>query len=149
MSGRGRGKKTTTKTLENDIKEEKPTKKISKKKQFPVVAVVGPEGIEGNLLPESRRPLIVHLPLQSKDIQYNDMPITYDPHPPSDAEPYDINADNPFYEDVEQYESQNDNTITNISHTYDKVQTNVLENTVESTNIVTEQDIDYYNIKCG
>ena len=53
MSGRGRGKRGVAKpieTVENDtpVKEEK-IKKISKKKQFPVVAVVGPNGIEGNL----------------------------------------------------------------------------------------------------
>lgn len=118
MSGRGRGKRiatvTTTKTItpviENKIvlekEKEKGVKKISKKKQFPVIAIVGPDGIEGNLLPEQRRPLIVHLRIQSKDIPMNDMPITYDPLPPNDAQPYDINADDPFYEGVEQFDNQ-------------------------------------------
>lgn len=148
MSGRGRGKKTV-KPVENEIivKEEKPAKKISKKKQFPVVAIVGPDGIEGNLLPESRRPLIVHLPIQSKDVQMNDMPIMYDPFPPSDAQPYDMNADNPFYEGVEHYESQTENTIISPPHITENVQTTISDTTVESVPIIAEQDIDYYNIK--
>jgi hypothetical protein len=58
------------------------------KKKFPVVAVVTPDGIEGTLLP-TRRPLIVHLPLQSRDVPLNDMPILYDPAPPAEAQPYD------------------------------------------------------------
>jgi len=124
MSGRGRGKRITnattvtavtavtdanvivTETTENKTTVEKGTKKPSKKKQFPVIAIVGPDGIEGNLLPEQRRPLIVHLRIQSKDVPMNDMPIAYDPAPPNDAQPYDINADDPFYEGVEQFDNQ-------------------------------------------
>ena len=115
MSGRGRGRgkasKTTEKTVElnetvNEIVEpvlkekekEIPVKRASKKKQFPVVAVITPDGIEGNLLQGTRRPLIVHLPIQSKNVQMNDMPIAYDPFPPTEAVPYDSNADNPFCE---------------------------------------------------
>jgi hypothetical protein len=49
-----------------------------------------------------RRPLIVHLPIQSKNVIMNDMPISYDPFPPGDAEPYDSHADNPFSENVEE-----------------------------------------------
>jgi MYM-type Zinc finger with FCS sequence motif len=99
MSGRGRGKRAAIKP-ENEVIEEKP-KKTSKKKQFPIVAVITPDGIEGNLLPEAKRPLIVHLPIQSRDIHMNDMPIMYDPHPPTEAQPYDSQADNPFCDEVE------------------------------------------------
>lgn len=114
MSGRGRGKRTTKQTVAEQTAttesaagvatvpvEEKPAKKTARKKQFPVVAVITPEGIEGNLLPEIKRPLIVHLPIQGKDVMENDLLMKYDPNPPSDAQPYDINADNPFYEGVE------------------------------------------------
>ena len=100
MSGRGRGKRVT-KVVEpqNEVVQEPavPAKKVSKKKQFPIVAVITPDGIEGNLLGRTRQPLIVHLPIQSKDVPMNDMPITYDPtlH---EAQPYDSNADNPFCE---------------------------------------------------
>jgi hypothetical protein len=73
-------------------------KRTTKKKQFPVVAVITPEGIEGNLLATSRRPLVVHFPIQSKDVPMNDMPITYDPAPPTEAQPYDCLAENPFHE---------------------------------------------------
>jgi len=106
MTGRGRGKRATKQTSEQDapvpVAEEKPAKKSARKKQFPVVAVVTPEGIEGNLLPEVKRPLIVHLPIQSKDVLENDLFMKYDPNPPSDAQPYDEHADNPFYDEVEQ-----------------------------------------------
>ena len=52
MSGRGRGKRASVKT-ENPSEETPETavvKKTSKKKQFPVVAIITPEGIEGSLL---------------------------------------------------------------------------------------------------
>ena len=113
MSGRGRGKRVT-KVVEpqNEVVQEPAAivKKTSKKKQFPIVAVITPDGIEGNLLGRTRQPLIVHLPIQSKDVPMNDMPITYDPtlH---EAQPYDSNADNPFCEEVEQV--QTDMTQTN------------------------------------
>ena len=112
MSGRGRGKRAA---LKNQIitvdaataataSEPVVPKKSGRKKQFPVVAVITPEGIEGTLLPETRRPLIVHLPIKSKDIYETDNPIKYDPNPPCDAQPYDMHADNPFYDDVEYIE---------------------------------------------
>ncbi len=149
MSGRGRGKRGAAKATatidENEVKDEKP-KKISKKKQFPIVAVVGPDGIEGNLLPEVKRPLIVHLPLQSKDVHMNDMPITYDPHPPTEAIPYDSNADNPFYEGVEQVE----NTIqggTNEVETPTLKQETRTEAGAAVANTTQESEIDYYNLK--
>ncbi len=148
MSGRGRGKRATKDTVQDDskneiIKEEKPAKKISKKKQFPVVAVVGPDGIEGNLLPEIKRPLIVHLPIQSVDVSNNDMVITYDPAPPADAQPYDMNADNPFYEGVEQFESPLQNSIITPVQASEPVQPKY-ESTSENNS---EQPIDYYNLK--
>jgi hypothetical protein len=150
MSGRGRGKRGAAKvaeTTDNEptIKEEKP-KKTSKKKQFPIVAVVGPDGIEGNLLPEVKRPLIVHLPIQSKDVHMNDMPITYDPHPPSDALPYDINADNPFYENEEQLE-QPPNVVIELQETAtQKPESKPAEPIIATTN---EADVDYYNLKAN
>ena len=150
MSGRGRGKRGAAKSAETTdnepvVKEEKP-KKTSKKKQFPIVAVVGPDGIEGNLLPEVKRPLIVHLPIQSKDVHMNDMPITYDPHPPSDALPYDINADNPFYENEEQLE-QPQNLVIEVQETRPQ---NVEQKVVEPiTTTTSEADVDYYNLKAN
>ena len=148
MSGRGRGKRGAAKaveTPETSVKEEKP-KKTTKKKTFPVVAVVGPEGSEGNLLPEARRPLIVHLPIQSKDVHMNDMPIMYDPLPPSDAQPYDINADNPFYEGVESFELRNESNIIITPHT-EIAQPSKPVTVVEHVPVVQEQEVDYYNVK--
>ena len=148
MSGRGRGKRGTAKETDNEtnVKEEKP-KKTTKKKQFPVVAICGPDGIEGNLLPEQKRPLIVHLPIQSKDVMMNDMPIMYNPLPPTDAQPYDINADNPFYEGVEQFEIQNDSNLIIIPSDSKPIQSPKNDLKQEQPPITVEQEIDYYNLK--
>jgi hypothetical protein len=145
MSGRGRGKRVTkVPDAETDIKEEKP-KKVSRKKQFPVVAVITPDGIEGNLLPEVRRPLIVHLPIQSKDVHMNDMPITYDPLPPGDAMPYDSNADNPFYEGVENVEYSTEQKIQPIvENIINKPEIKEQPNTADTKD---ESEINYYNLK--
>jgi hypothetical protein len=132
MSGRGRGKRVAT---EHQV--DVPAKKTSKKKQFPVVAVVTPDGIEGSLLSGIRRPLIVHLPIQSRDVPMTDMPIVYDPHPPTEAQPYDLNADNPFCEEVEQLT----NTIVMPS----------VDTSSEATDskpvAPKEPEIDYYTLK--
>jgi hypothetical protein len=154
MSGRGRGKRGAAKTAaadavadavaETPVKEEKP-KKTTKKKQFPCIATVGPDGIEGNLLPETKRPLIVHLPIQSKDVISTDMPLIYDPLPPSDALPYDSNADNPFYEGVEQVETTFQNEIVdNIAIAESKQE----QRTEVATTITSQEpEVDYYNLK--
>jgi|UniRef100_A0A6C0DCB3 hypothetical protein len=132
MSGRGRGKRSTT--TEHPV--DAPAKKTSKKKQFPVVAVVTPDGIEGSLLSGVRRPLIVHLPIQSRDVPMTDMPIVYDPHPPTEAQPYDLNADNPFCEEVEQLT----NTVVCPS--------NDVSESVDSKPVAPkEPEIDYYTLK--
>jgi hypothetical protein len=73
----------------------------SKKKQFSVVAVVTSTTIEGSLQPDTRKPLIAHLPIQSRDIMLHDAPIQYNPVPPTNVEPYDAFVDDPFSEVVE------------------------------------------------
>ena len=99
MSGRGRGRgRGRGKTI---AESDDPTKRPSKKKQFSVVAVVTPNGIEGNLQPESRKPLIAHLPIQSRDIMLHDAVVQYNPNPPTTVEPYDATMDNPFLEGAE------------------------------------------------
>jgi hypothetical protein len=139
MSGRGRGKRAAVKNvIDPAVAEEKPVKKISKKKQFPIVAVITPDGIEGNLLSATRRPLIVHLPIQSRDIPMNDMPIMYDPLPPTDAQPYDSNADNPFAEEVEHIQEM----IMDVPVRSEPI----VEPTVEPM-VKSEAEIDYYALK--
>ena len=68
------------------------------KKQPKIVAVVTPNGIEGSFLPEPRKPLIARLQISSADIQFNDAPLTYDPNPPGQIEPYDAAQDSIFNE---------------------------------------------------
>ena len=80
--------------------------KTSKKKQFSVVAVVTPTTIEGSLQPESRKPLIAHLPIHSKDVFLTDSIIQYNPNPPSNVEPYDAAVCDPFMEGAELLETQ-------------------------------------------
>ncbi len=57
-------------------------KRTSRKKSFPVVAVVTSNGIQGTLMPEKRKALIAHLPFSSTEVQFHDGPISYDPRPP-------------------------------------------------------------------
>jgi len=107
MSGRGRGRRakvaTTIVPVEgNEIVEPViEVKKRGAKKKFSVVAVVTPNSIEGNLQPEVRKPLIAHLPIQSKDVIFHDTVIQYNPVPPTNVEPYDAATDDPFSESVE------------------------------------------------
>lgn len=141
MSGRGRGKRVT-KVVEEKKEEEKEEpvvviKKTSKKKQFPVVAVITPDGIEGSLLSGTRRPLIVHLPIQSRDVISNDMPITYNPCPPTEAQPYDSHADNPFCDEVEVLEHQD-----TVQFSEPVMDTKVVQQPTAATT-----EIDYYTLK--
>ncbi len=73
-------------------KTTKPSQRAKKeKKPIQVVAVVTPDGIEGTFAPEPRKPLIVHLPFQSGDVEFNTpSEIYYDPNPPKQPEPYDM-----------------------------------------------------------
>jgi hypothetical protein len=64
-------------------------RKTKAKKDVKIVAVVTPDGIQGNFQTEPRRPLIAHLKIRTNDVQFHDTPIQYDPHPPVQPEPYD------------------------------------------------------------
>jgi hypothetical protein len=78
------------------VVETKPAKKKTKK-QVQVVALVTPEGIEGNFQPvEQRRSLIAHLNIRSNEISFNELGLQYDPNPPTQPEPYDEEGDNVF-----------------------------------------------------
>lgn len=69
-----------------DVKKRNP-----KAKQAPIVAIVSADGgIQGSFTPEPRRPLIVHLPFRTNEIQFQDGPLTYDPRPPGVPEPYEV-----------------------------------------------------------
>jgi hypothetical protein len=67
--------------------ESKPNKK--EKKPIQVVAIITPDGIEGSFTPEPRRPLIVHFPFNSTEVEFNDKGFQYDPSPPPPVQPYD------------------------------------------------------------
>jgi len=74
-------------------KEELPpieVKKRAKKEKKPiqVVAIVTSDGIEGSFTPEPRRPLIVHFPFNSTEVEFNEA-LQYDPKPPPQVQPYD------------------------------------------------------------
>jgi hypothetical protein len=108
MSTRGRSRKIqntiiqdTTTNMNTDSVIAAPVKgagRGARKKQFPVVAVITSDGIEGNLQPETRRPLIAHLPIHSRDVLFHNEPMKYDPRPPSEVEPFGSFSDNPFSE---------------------------------------------------
>lgn len=63
------------------------------KKPIQVVAFVSPDGIEGSFTPEPRKPLIVHLPFSSSEVEFETKgEIRYDPNPPPQPEPYSDNG---------------------------------------------------------
>ena len=116
---KSRSKKAAATTVTNgevpiDTSVEVPIK-TSRKKQFQVVAHVTPDGIEGSLQPEIRKPLIAHLPIQSKNVSFFDNIIHYDPNPPGTIEPYNSSADTFFSSDVAAYASETSiATVTSI-----------------------------------
>ena len=67
----------------------KPVRKRESKKKFPVVAIVTPDGIDGDFMIEPRRPLIAHLPIHSSEVLFHDAPLQYDPTPPGEPDPFD------------------------------------------------------------
>jgi hypothetical protein len=71
-------------------------KQRKSKKAIQVVAVVTPNGIEGNFNVEPRKPLIAHLDIHSTEVIFPDQQLRYDPEPPNEPEPYDQNAYNIF-----------------------------------------------------
>jgi hypothetical protein len=73
------------------IVEKKRSKKAPK-----IVATVTPEGITGNFQGEVRRPLIAHLQVNSSTVNFTNFPISYDPNPPAQPEPYEPGFDNYF-----------------------------------------------------
>lgn len=132
MSGRGRGRRAKDQsqvigvTQTNEVTSiPVPKGRGGRKKQFPVVALITPEGIEGNLQPESRRPLIAHLPIQSRDVILHDEPLKYNPAPPNEVEPFGSFSDNPFSEQSEFIVGESTTKVTEKK---------------SSTVVVTEQD---------
>jgi hypothetical protein len=72
------------------------TEKKRAKKAPKIVATVTPEGITGNFQGDMRRPLIVHLKVNSSTVNFSSFPIQYDPNPPVQPEPYEPGFDNYF-----------------------------------------------------
>jgi hypothetical protein len=134
MSARGRGRRSTAAVavasnnlVNEEIKSDEKPKKVSKKKQFPVVAIISPDGIEGNLLPEIRKPLIVHLPIKSNEISFTDNPLT---QPPCNPVPYDEFESNLCSLDNNANDINDQNTV--LFNINDQCTTTVMANTNES-----------------
>lgn len=73
-------------------------KQKKEKKPVTVVAVVTPNGIEGSFS-EPRKPLIVHLPFNSSDINFTDSStLRYDPQPPQQPVPYEDDSSNAYFQ---------------------------------------------------
>ena len=81
------------------------TKKTSSKHK--IVAVVTSDGIQGSFQQESapKKPIIVHLPIQSHTVHFHEQPINYDPNPPGDCIAYNDGMLNPFEEDCDIFEN--------------------------------------------
>lgn len=90
------------------------------KKAIQVVAVVTSDGIEGTFTPEPRKPLIVHLPFKSSEVNFVDAgELRYDPNPPTSVEPY--GGDESLYFTVNQTATQeNEGWEMSITHSEPK-----------------------------
>lgn len=104
--------------------------KRKSKKSIQVVAVVTPEGIQGNFNPEPRKPLIAHLDIHSNEVVFRDQITKYDPSPPIQPEPYDPSADNIFANTqgtIDIISDEKVDTVGEVESTikYEDVQTNL------------------------
>lgn len=82
-------------------------KRVPKASDKNVVAVVSSAGIQGSLAaPEPvRKPLIVHLPIQSNSVRFYENIPSYDPAPPSDALAFNALNTNPFTEEGDVFDN--------------------------------------------
>lgn len=72
-------------------------KRERKSKKYDVVAIITPDGIQGNLHTEQRnKPLIAHLPIHSSEILFHDQPLIYDPSIPPNPVAFDAGMTDPF-----------------------------------------------------
>jgi hypothetical protein len=78
------------------VDETQPKPKREKKSsKHQVVAVITPDGIQGNFQPDVRRPLIAHLPVHSSEIQFHEQ-LVYDPKPPCQPDAFNVAEIDPF-----------------------------------------------------
>ncbi len=131
---------TTPAPVPTPVPEEpKPKAKREKKtSKHKVVAVVTPEGIQGIFQPETRRPLIVHLPIHSNEVQFHEPSLmTYDPNPPPQPEAFDAALIDPFAEegayDCAPVSTNEETNIEQPDQTDELFSTNQLQ-TIQSTN---------------
>lgn len=103
-----------------EMKEKKPRAKRAPKtaSEKQAVAVVSSAGIQGSLAaPEQpRKPLIVHLPIQSSSVQFYENAIRYDPAPPKDTEAFNPHETDPFIEEGEAFD--NNDIVKQIVNSY-------------------------------
>lgn len=82
-----------------------------------IVAIVTNEGIQGGFQQsESRKPIIVNLPIKSSDVRFYEQPLVYDPKPPTDTIPFNQEMTDPFTEEAEHID--NDTLVDQIKNSY-------------------------------
>jgi hypothetical protein len=103
-------KKVIAETVATEVPAPEPVKPKSRRTgtgagaaaKHKIVAVVTNDGIQGGFQPtESRKPIIVNLPIKSSDVRFYDQPLVYDPNPPKDTIPFDEGMNDPFMEEAE------------------------------------------------
>jgi hypothetical protein len=98
--------------LETSVPPPEPEKKAKRERKstkHKVVAIVGPDGIQGNFQAEAKRPLIAHLPIHSSEVVFHDQPLVYDPRPPIEN-PEGFSETTP-YNDDNTYEPESENIV--------------------------------------
>lgn len=117
----------------------KPVRKRESKKKFPVVAIVTPDGIDGDFMIEPRRPLIAHLPIHSSEVLFHDALLQYDPNPPVEPDPFDQGFE--IYQTTSEAVKQQD-TIFEAAPEHLQTDVDVSAGTAASVASVTEPAVD-------
>jgi hypothetical protein len=121
---------TSSQEQPSPIQETVPTKPKAKREKksskHKVVAVVTPEGIQGVFQPEVRRPLIVHLPIHSNDVQFHEASIiTYDPNLPPQPEAFDAAEVNPFAQEAMYDSAPIQDVAESVQEVFEPIQTSI------------------------
>lgn len=107
-------------------------KREKKTTKHKVVAVVTPDGIQGSFQTETKRPLIVSLPIHTSDIQFHDQLFVYDPKPPEQYDAFNAIISDPF--SAEATYSEAPDVIGNVEHDSSDGSVNTNANTNANAN---------------
>ena len=137
-----KSKTANTDAVTAKSKTKAPSKRTTKSKIVPIVAVVSSEGnIQGTFTPEPRRPLIAHFPFRSTEVQFQDGPLVYDPRPPAVPQPYDAFADDMFLSNSEILPGDDDSKVAEKDVFPEAISESVKNDTPGAAPVVLQEEV--------